>query len=281
MPAWICVTCGVQHADTERPPMRCAICEDERQYVGANGQQWTTMTELSRDHAVVLRDEEPNLVGVGVDPPFAIGQRALLVCTPGGNVLWDCVSLLDDAALERIAQLGGISAICMSHPHFYAAHVDFADAFDARILIPEADAAWIRRASPRVELFQEQVEPVPGLTLARIGGHFDGAAVLHWPGGSGGRGALLTGDTVQVVADHGWASFMWSYPNLIPLDEHTVRNVATRVARFRFDRVYGGWWGRVIVDDGAEAVRRSADRYIARLQGERPPPHADGNNPIP
>jgi hypothetical protein len=116
--------------------MRCAICEDERQYVGANGQQWTTMTELSRDHAVVLREEEPNLVGVGVDPPFAIGQRALLVCTPGGNVLWDCVSLLDDAALERIAQLGGISAICMSHPHFYAAHVHFADAFDARILIP-------------------------------------------------------------------------------------------------------------------------------------------------
>ena len=63
---------------------------------------------------------------------------------------------------------------------------------------------------------------------------------------------------------------MWSYPNLIPLDEHTVRDVATRVARFRFDRVYGGWWGRVIVDDGAEAVRRSADRYIARLKGERP-----------
>ena len=183
MPAWICVTCGVQHADTERPPMRCAICEDERQYVRANGQQWTTMTELSRDHAVVLREEEPNLVGVGVDPPFAIGQRALLVRTPGGNVLWDCVSLLDDAALGRIAQLGGISAICMSHPHFYAAHVDFADAFDARILIPQADAAWIRRLSPRVELFQEQVEPVPGLTLARIGGHFDGAAVLHWPGG--------------------------------------------------------------------------------------------------
>ena len=74
---------------------------------------------------------------------------------------------------------------------------------------------------------------------------------------------------------------MWSYPNLIPLDEHTVRDVATRVARFRFDRVYGGWWGRVIVGDGAEAVRRSADRYIARLHGERPRPHADGDNPIP
>ena len=183
MPAWICVTCGVQHADTESPPMRCAICEDERQYVGANGQQWTTMTELSRDHAVVLRDEEPNLVGVGVES--AVCHRA--AGAAGLHAGWQRAvglrSLLDDAALGRIAQLGGISAICMSHPHFYAAHVDFADAFDARILIPQADAAWIRRPSPRVGLFREQVEPVPGLTLARIGGHFDGAAVLHWPGG--------------------------------------------------------------------------------------------------
>jgi hypothetical protein len=169
----------------------------------------------------------------------------------------------------------------MSHPHFYAAHVDFAEAFDARVLIPRADAAWIRRPSPRIELFNEQIEPVAGLTLARIGGHFDGAAVLHWPGGSEGRGALLTGDTVQVVPDRGWASFMWSYPNLIPLDEQTVRDVASRIARFRFDRVYGGWWGRVIVADGGEAVRRSADRYIARLRGERPPPAGDDDTRMP
>jgi hypothetical protein len=275
MPAWICVTCGVQHADTDTAPIRCAICEDERQYVGANGQRWTTVAELGRDHAVVVREEEPNLVGVGVEPSFAIGQRALLVCTPAGNVLWDCISLLDAAAEARIAELGGIAAICLSHPHFYAAHVDFAEAFDARVLIPRADVAWIRRPSPRIELFDEQIEPVAGLTLARIGGHFDGAAVLHWPEGSGGRGALLTGDTVQVVPDRGWASFMWSYPNLIPLDEQTVRDVASRIARFRFDRVYGGWWGRVIVADGGEAVRRSADRYIARLRGERPPPAGD------
>ena len=203
MPAWICVTCGVQHADTDTAPIRCAICEDERQYVGANGQRWTTVAELGTDHTVVVREEEPNLVGVGVEPSFAIGQRALLVCTPAGNVLWDCISLLDAAAEARIAELGGIAAICLSHPHFYAAHVDFAEAFDARVLIPRADAAWIRRPSPRIDLFDEQIEPVAGLTLARIGGHFDGAAVLHWPDGAGGRGALLTGDTVQVVPDRG------------------------------------------------------------------------------
>jgi hypothetical protein len=270
VPAWICVTCGVQQRDTPEPPDGCAICADERQYVGWGGQRWTTMARLAGGHTVIIREEEPDLLGVGLEPAFAIGQRALLVRTPGGNVLWDCVSLLDDEARARVAELGGISAICMSHPHFYAANVEFADAFDARILIPRADRQWIQRPSPRIEFFDEEAEPVPGLTLARIGGHFDGAAVLHWPAGSQGRGALLTGDTITVVQDRDWVSFMWSYPNLIPLDEATVLDIAARTERFSFDRVNGGWWGRVVVHDGAAAVRRSADRYIARLHGERP-----------
>jgi len=270
MPAWICATCGVQYPDTAQPPAACPICEDERQYVRWGGQRWTTMAELGRDHAVVLREEEPGLTGVGVDPAFAIGQRALLVRTPGGNVLWDCISLLDEPARQQIQDAGGIDAICMSHPHFYGANVDLADAFNARILIPRADQQWIQRPSPRIELFDEEAEPVRGTTQARIGGHFDGAAVLHWPAGSDGRGALLTGDTIAVVQDRGWVSFMWSYPNLIPLDEATVRSIALRVGQFQFDRIYGGWWGRVVVKDGPDAIRRSADRYIARMHGQRP-----------
>jgi glyoxylase-like metal-dependent hydrolase (beta-lactamase superfamily II) len=238
--------------------------------VGWDGQQWTTMAELASRHRTELREEEPDLIGVGVEPSFAIGQRALLVRTPHGNVLWDCISVLDDAGRERIAELGGIAAICISHPHFYGANVEIADAFGARILLPHADKEWIQRPSPRIELFDEQAEPVPGLTVARIGGHFDGAAVLHWPAGSDGRGALLTGDTITVVPDRRFVSFMWSYPNLIPLDEATVQDIARRVERFAFDRIYGAWWGRIVVADGPAAIRRSADRYVARLHGERP-----------
>lgn len=270
MTAWICQTCGVQHADTDVPPDRCAICSDERQYVGWGGQQWTTMDQLSRDHSTVVREEERDLVGIGVEPAFAIGQRALLVRTEQGNVLWDCVSVLDGDAAQQISDLGGITTICLSHPHFYAAHVAVADAFDARVLIPRADEQWIQRPSSRIELFDDHAEPVPGVTVARIGGHFDGAAVLHWAAGADGRGVLLTGDTVTVAQDRDWVSFMWSYPNLIPLDEDTVLDIAARVERFRFDRIYGGWWGRVVVTDGAAAVRRSAERYVARLHGARP-----------
>ena len=270
MPAWICSTCGVQQADTATPPASCPICADERQYVGWEGQRWTTMAELAAERASELREEEPGLLGIGTQPSFAIGQRALLVSTEHGNVLWDCVSLLDDAAYSEVARRGGIEAICMSHPHFYASCVEWADAFDAQILIPEADRQWIQRPSDRVRLWQDRVEPVPGLTLARIGGHFDGAAVLHWPAGAEGRGALLTGDTVTVVQDREWVSFMWSYPNLIPLDPATITQIVERISPFAFDRIYGGWWGRVVVRDGAASIRRSAQRYLARLAGERP-----------
>src|SRR5579875_2144057 len=102
MPAWICATCGVQYPDTAEPPAHCPICEDERQYVGWDGQSWTTMAHLAADHSLVLKEEEPDLIGIGVTPSFAIGQRALLVRTPQGNVLWDCISVLDDVAKERI-----------------------------------------------------------------------------------------------------------------------------------------------------------------------------------
>ncbi len=276
MPAWICVTCGVQFPVSTDPPHSCPICLDERQYVGWDGQRWTTQAALATDHRNELRNEEPDLVGIGTSPSFAIGQRALLVRSPAGNVLWDCISLLDDTTVAAVRDLGGVGAICCSHPHFYGSCVDWADAFDAPIWVPAADRAWVMRPSPRVVIWDtdtdtDTVEPVAGCTLARIGGHFDGAAVLHWSAGAGGRGALLTGDTVTVVQDRAWVSFMWSYPNLVPLDAATVLDIAERVGRFGFERVYGGWWGRVVLDDGAGAVRRSAERYVARLTrpGER------------
>jgi hypothetical protein len=274
MAAWICLTCGVQYPDTPEPPAECAICEDERQYVGWDGQQWTTQTELALGHSNELREEEPGLLGIGTAPSFAIGQRALLVQTAAGNVLWDCISLLDQATVAAVEALGGVAALGASHPHFYGSMIDWADAFDAPVYLPAADQAWIMRPSERIVVWAtDTVEPVPGLTLARIGGHFDGAAVLHWPAGAGGRGALLTGDTVTVVQDRHWVSFMWSYPNLIPLDAETVTDIAQRVSRFRFQRVYGGWWGRVVVDDGAGAITRSAARYTERLAGQRHPGH--------
>jgi hypothetical protein len=67
MPCFICVTCGIQFAETDQRPEKCEICEDERQYVGWSGQQWTTLDELRQSHRSVVRLEEVGLYGVGMD----------------------------------------------------------------------------------------------------------------------------------------------------------------------------------------------------------------------
>src|SRR5207244_12778823 len=113
----------------------------------------------------------------------------------------------------------------------------------------------------------ETCELGEGLTLLRLGGHFEGATVLNWADGAEGRGALLSGDVVQVVPDPGWVSFMYSYATLIPLSAAEVRRIAATLDPWKFDRIYGAWWDRVIDTDGRAAVRRSAERYARALGG--------------
>src|SRR5438067_10038311 len=110
MPFFICTTCGMQHAEADQSPAACSICQDERQYVKATGQQWTTLDKLNLTNRNSIRFEEPGLIGLGIDPPFAIGQRALFLRTPKANVLWDCLPLLDEAVVEMVPALGGVSA---------------------------------------------------------------------------------------------------------------------------------------------------------------------------
>ena len=90
MENYICKTCGVQYAAAEAPPEHCLICEDERQYIGNNGQQWTTLSELQAERHNSASEDEPHLTGFTTSPSFAIGQRARLIRTPHGNILWEC-----------------------------------------------------------------------------------------------------------------------------------------------------------------------------------------------
>ena len=265
MTCFICRTCGVQYAAAEAPPPHCRVCEDERQYVGWQGQRWTTLDQL-RDEGFrsEVRELEPGLAGIGTIPPLAIGQRALLVRTAHGNVLWDCPGYLDEQAVERVRELGGLAGISASHPHFYGCTVEWSQAFGgAPVYLPRADASWVMRPDPAVRSWDDRLEVLPGVTLVRCGGHFEGSAVLHWAAGAGGRGALLVGDTVAVVSDRRYVSFMRSYPNLIPLPAAEVTRIAGTLATLAFDRIYGGWWGRDVHEGAAEAVRASARRYVA------------------
>jgi len=266
MPSFLCATCGTQYPESDVPPASCPICEDERQWVPVAGQRWTTLTDLRRTHKNLVHRIEPGLYGIGTVPEFAIGQRALLVRTPAGNVLWDCIALLDDATADVIRAFGGLAAIAISHPHYYTTMVEWGRAFDAPVLVHADDREWVMRPDPVIEHWSGETRALlPGLTLIRCGGHFAGGAVLHWAGGAHGRGALLSGDIIQVVPDRTHVSFMWSYPNLVPLAPAEVRRVAGAVAPYAFDRIYGAWWDRHVERDAAAVVRRSAERYLRAL----------------
>lgn len=246
------------------------MCSDARQFVPAEGQAWISPAELRADgRRNEFRELEPGLVGFRTEPAFAIGPRSLLVQTPAGNLLWEIGSHVDDETIERIEGLGGIAAIASSHPHFYGAMVDWSDAFGGiPIHLPLADRSWVMRTSPAIHFWDERCEVLPGLTLVRCGGHFEGGAVLHWPAGAEGRGVLMTGDTIMVVPATGWVSFMRSYPNLIPLPARRVAAIAARVAPLAFDRIYGNpGWERYLDHGAAGAVKRSADRYIEAIEG--------------
>jgi hypothetical protein len=254
----ICVTCGSQHAASSEPPAGCAICLDERQYVGPGGQRWTTLAALQSAHEARVENAEAGLTAVGLEPAFAIGQRALLV----EGLLWDCVPLLEGLA-EEIEARGGIEAIAISHPHYYTTMVEWAERFDARILIHEADREWVMCPSERIEHWSgDRYRVSDSLELICLGGHFAGGTVCHWQGGAGGRGALLSGDIIQSVSDRDWVSFMWSFPNLIPLPPAEVERIRGIITTLEFDRLYGAWWEAVIPNDARAKVLRSADRYL-------------------
>jgi hypothetical protein len=89
--------------------------------------------------------------------------------------------------------------------------------------------------------------------------------VLHWEQGTDGKGVVLSGDIIQVVSDRRYVSFMYSYPNLIPLPAAEVQRIRERVESLPFERLYGAWWERGVAHDAHQAVLRSAERYIQVL----------------
>jgi len=269
MDGFICTACGTQYAPSSVAPRECVICEEERQYVPPGGQTWTTPAALAARHFNSYRQYEPGVIGIGTQPSFAIGQRALLICTPDGNVLWDCISMLDPATIALIKGLGGLQAIGISHPHFYTTMVDWSRAFGGvPIHLHADDQRWIMRPDPSIHLWNGETRKLlPDVTLIRCGGHFPGGTVLHWAKGAGGRGVLCSSDIATVTTDRKFLSFMRSYPNLIPLSAKKVTGIAAALEPFPFDTIYGHYFDRVIPTDAKQILDLSVKRYVAAING--------------
>src|SRR6201988_910512 len=268
----ICATCGTQFAPSDETPRSCPICRDERQFIGPQGQQWTSLEELRKTHRNFFFEEGWNIWGIHTDPEFGIGQRALLLQKSGGGFLWDCISLIDASTIGLVKALGGITAIAVSHPHYYSGMVEWSHAFGGiPIYLHEADREWVQHHDSTIVFWSGETHRLnKHLTLIRVGGHFAGFQVLHRASGEGGRGALMTGDMPQVCPDRRYVSFMYSYPNFIPVDSATVRDIVSKLEPYNYSRLYGAWPKFAVEGDPKIVLRRSAERYLRAIGDLKP-----------
>jgi DNA-directed RNA polymerase subunit RPC12/RpoP len=270
MQKYICKNCGAQYDPSLTAPAECKICSDERQYVPKIGQQWTTLDELLQgEYRNTIKKEEPNLYSIKTVPQVGIGQNAYLITTEFGNYLWDCITYIDEDTKQSIDALGGIDGIILSHPHYYSTIVEWADAFECPIYIHDRDREWLTRSGSDKYIFWGRAELAltPELKILNLGGHFPGSSVLYWENNQ--QGVLLVGDTIFIVPDQGWVSFLYSHPNRIPLPSFEVKRMIDMLSDFQFGRIYGAF-DQSILQNGKEAVLKSAERYIYHVERKDP-----------
>ncbi|KAG5658062.1 hypothetical protein KAF25_007013 [Fusarium avenaceum] len=286
--AWlVCDTCGTQFPTGDRSKVKtCHICDDPRQFVPASGQSFTPLGELKKKHKNEWTPcaSDPNITFISSTPRLAIGQRAILIKTPKGNILWDCISLLDDETIERINDLGGLKAIVISHPHFYSTHVQWARAFACPVYLSSEDKTWTTLSSTHQVLLTEASTPIldTGATAIKLGGHFPGSLVLHY------NGRLFIADTLMTTASGvgNWDvdatgaersrpeglnsfSFLWSIPNFIPLGVEDMVRMWKALRDVDFTATHGGFVGMDIEHESVKERVLESMKIQARFIGEK------------
>lgn len=266
----ICVTCGTRYSHAKYDAAHCVVCEDDRQYVHPDGQQWTTYDRLLRDHCVAIKRHADTLHELKVTPGFAIAQRAFLIESTEGNVLWDCLPMIDAASLAFVESRGGLAAIAISHPHYYGLMVEWARLFDCPVYLHEKDRQWVMDDDQRVEYWQGECQSLVGrMSIVHTGGHFPGSTILHHAESE----TVFVGDTLQVSRDMKHLSVMHSFPNFIPLSDDETLRVFRRVAPLRFDAMYGAFSHQNLPHGARGVFDQSLKRYELIFRGQR---RADG-----
>ena len=133
--------------------------------------------------------------------------------------------------------------------------VEWAHRFDCPVLLHEDDREWVMRPDPSIGFWSRRdARARRRADAARLGGHFAGGTVLHR------EGILLSGDIVQVIPDRAHVSFMYSYPNLIPLPEETIRRIVARARAVSRSRRSTARGGERVIPSGADGRSCSAPR---------------------
>lgn len=275
----ICTACGTQYdASVGGIPFNCKICDDPRQFVPPAGQRWTTLEALKREDRSNHFEKSlvnPKIWSIYTEPKFAIGQRAILIQTSHGNVLWDLITFLDHETINFIKNFGGLKAIVISHPHYYTTYVHWAETFSCPVYMSGCDGEWICRKAPDNKTIRFIDGPstviLPGVTAITAGGHFPGSLVLHW------EDHLFIADTIMTVpaahtphprpSDQTYFSFQWSIPNMIPLDPDAILGIWKAIKPYNFHTTYGAFNGMTVRDKALKSKVLESMKTQIRCMG--------------
>ncbi|KAF2030030.1 hypothetical protein EK21DRAFT_66486 [Setomelanomma holmii] len=293
----ICETCGTQYdVPLFSPPPNCRICDDPRQYVPAAGQTWTSLNadQSTQKNTFDTDAHDPRIHYITTKPlssselpaslaststtrkQLGIGERAILLQTSRGNVLWDLVAFIDAATVSFIKSKGGLNAIVISHPHFYTTHLEWARIFQCPVYVSSDDAEWLNRAdNDEVRKWikgSQSIEEVDGEVRAvQCGGHFDGSLVLLW------ERKLFIADTIMSVPSGFYHkdrlpgtvsySFQWSYPNLIPLPPAKIQGIWKAIKPYEFDSTYGAFPGQNVTRPDLKQQVLESMKIFCRVGG--------------
>ncbi|KAI1378886.1 beta-lactamase-like protein [Hypoxylon crocopeplum] len=277
-PWLVCTACGTQFPTADRQELKtCFICDDPRQFTPPTGQAFTTLDEIcsSSKNTWTPVCGDNRFASIVTEPKVGIGQRAILIKTPQGNVLWDCITLIDEETIDKIKGIGGLKAIVISHPHYYTTHVEWARAFNCPVYLAAEDKQWTTQSSPHQVFVNEteldlQIEGVSsGIKVLKLGGHFPGSFVSLY------EGRLLIADTLVTTPSGlgSWDtdavgaartrpsgmnsySFMWSIPNMIPLSPDELQRMWSILKRYDFSSSHGAFLKTDIVKTVPEMKRR-------------------------
>jgi len=257
----ICTTCGIQYPPDKSVPQLCHICNDDRQYVNENGQSWTNLDVLRIGYHTETHKITDGLYSIKTTPDFALANRAFIVQSVSGNILWDCVPYIDSATIDFIKSIGGLQAIAFSHPHYYSTMNEWVGLFDCPIYIHQNDSEWIRYPNEKIKLWTGDNLPLwDGISIKHTGGHFAGSCVLHLSALSP-NGVILSGDSLYISHSKRHVAVMYSYPNQILLSRNEFEAFDLKTKDLVFNTMYGAFDNQNLEGNAMTVFFASMQRY--------------------
>lgn len=260
----ICKTCGTRYHPDNFDVTKCPICLDERQFVKDGEQYWVSYDEIQQNYLIHINQLRSDVFELKMLPDFAIGQKAHLLITSNGNVLWDCLPFFDKPTADFISAKGGLKLIAISHPHFYGIMDEWAHYFNCPIYLNSKDENWIMDNQRNIQLWNsDMIEIFPHIHIVNVEGHFPGSSVLFYDQANK-PGTIFTGDSIYLSRDKKHLSSMYSYPNLIPLKPAILFEVFARIRKLDFDSLYGAFsWQNL--EKGAKSIFRHSYEKHQRI----------------